>query len=116
MVHYSFFIFIVNNDTKSLIRIQNQSSSVGIVLGDPAWENRAYAQVKFDHFLEFEISYLCAQKQFINETLKSTVAHNGDFYAVKRACISYTEGEICGIMWRCVFCAHKAYFLMPVTL
>ena len=36
---------------------------------------------------------------FINETFIIPVAHNGEFYTIQRTCISYTEGEIHGIMW-----------------
>ena len=40
-------------------------------------------------------------------------ANNRICTAIYKTCISYTEGEISGIMWRGVICAHKPNFLMP---
>ena len=42
-----------------------------------------------------------------------TIAYNGEFHAIYKTCIAYTEGEISGIIRRGVFCAHKPNFLMP---
>ena len=50
---------------------------------------------------------------FINETFATNTLQNGILNTVHRTCIAYTEGKIIGIIWRCVLCTHKPYFLMP---
>ena len=66
---------------------------------DPAWENRAYVHIKFDHIY--------------NKIFTNSAANNGLFTAIYRLCISCTEGKISRIIWRGGFCVHKLYFLMP---
>ena len=46
----------------------------------------------------------------INDTFTTrSVTHNGEYYAIDKTCIAFTEGEICRIMWRSLFCALFSY-------
>ena len=49
----------------------------------------------------------------MNETFATGRAQNEKCNTIYRTCIAYIEGKINEIMWRCVFCAHKPYFLIP---
>ena len=52
--------------------------------------------IKFDHIFGLW-SFIT---QFNNETFGNSTAHNGKFNTSYKTCITYTEGEKCGIMWR----------------
>ena len=46
----------------------------------------------------------------INDTfITKSVTHNGEYYGIYITRIAFTEGEICRIMWRSLFCALFSY-------
>ena len=57
-----------------------------IVQDDPAWENKAYAHIKFDHIFGLW-SFIT---QFNNGTFGNSTAHNGKFNTIYKTCITYT--------------------------
>ena len=52
---------------------------------------------KLDHFCGLLKFHNFLLKHIINETLTNSTAHNKEFTAIDRTCITYT-GSICGIM------------------
>ena len=60
---------------------------------DPAWENRAYLHIKFDHdFRLWSFIPLCLNTGF--QTLLTGTADNGEFNAYYRTGIACLDSEI----------------------
>ena len=61
---------------------------------DPAWENRAYVHIKFDHCVRLWSSITLCLNTIYQWTFVTSTAHNGEFNASYTNGIACTEGGI----------------------
>ena len=72
-------------------------------------KNKAYVHTKFDYFSRL---WILITFYSINATFATSAANNGESNKNCRNWIAHTEGKICDIIQRGVFCAHKLIFPM----
>ena len=57
-------------------KLVSSLSLIQVCICDLAWENRAYLHIKFDHFLYFEVSWICVWTQLTSESCVNGETNN----------------------------------------